>query len=414
MPTLNEVAERWVLRERIRNAISELRDKYDKNGNEKSDGDDGNEVIHEELDVIVEDYVAYEQDEGDFYINIDEDSEADEYSYKGVMTLVTEICKLILKSSNKITHLFINGTVSTNFKHLLNNLPNIQGASNSLEIEDVRTPVESLKTQFPMIIMNQRGLKKLFFGGNVWDNLSAIIAALRSQAKSLVELKIEYFTICDMTTVEHLIQCTSLQKLDIMIDLNIYSNSMFFKMLAACKFKNLQNLRIFWISYNEEKIQVAEDLEIFFENCGKSLKELDLEYHSYEENVQILETLRRNCPQLESLSFPLGGNEEIKEFLKLVIELKFLKNLVLGKTRSEIEADEFFLDFVEIWANSSISYLSANWIISDLTLNEFLEDYIIPIRKLEYLCEEDSYESHKSNLISYSRKLRRKGLIKTL
>ncbi|CAG8547415.1 814_t:CDS:1 [Acaulospora morrowiae] len=440
MPCLNEISERWLL---YGYAISEFRVEYNRKGNEDRDCCcENNDLVDDELGVIVEECMTYGRCmEDDTYINIDEDSETEESSSRTV-TLVTEICKHLLKSSSKITHLSINGFISIHYKHLLNDLQNIQGASNCLvhleslslkqvhcegllsgiarfcrnisvlEIEDVRTSAESLRTHFPMIITNQHSLKRLVFCVSSSYDISSIMSALQSQSESLIELKFEHFTITDITTMEHLIRCNNLQKLDITTNLYYYPNIMLFEMLAACVFKDLRTLNLRF-NYDSKEVQIAENLRIFIKNCGHKLKELDIEYHPYGENVQILRTLR-NCPQLESLSFPLGGDEEIDEFLKLVAELKFLKKLVLGRARKEVEADEFFLDFVEIWKDSTISHLSTNWIISDSTLTEFLDDYIIPIRKFEYLCEEDLYLSHKGSLISYSHKLRQKGLIKTL
>ncbi|CAJ0905333.1 5710_t:CDS:2 [Entrophospora sp. SA101] len=347
---------------------------------------------------------------------------------------IGEILKLLLKKSNKITHLIIK-TVSFNgntprFFNILSNLkdyPNsIEAISNLKSFEykvlDVnelllfklseychniekisinnytwdlnQTGINQLIKNTQRLIKNQRNLENLSIYG-IESDISPIIRALESQSHSLVELTLSEFKLIDISSLRSLAKCTNLVSLE--ISFYLYTNNSdffknFIKNFTSIKFPLLKYLKLNIFN----SIPIVEDLELFFKLNGSQLEELRLTIN-FNDNPGILQILNKYCNNLISLDIPNLEKNSIKDLIDFFNQLsKNLKNLSIISIGYDINDNNTINNFKEInekIINTSIINLKLSWMISLENIENFIYNLLNSDKTLnyiEYYCRDDN------------------------
>ncbi|CAG8435912.1 3025_t:CDS:1 [Scutellospora calospora] len=375
------------------------------------------------------------------------------YKKSRTIYLVIELCKLILRHSNKITSLFISndivkGDIIVPYCTFLKNLVSFHGASKSLsylETLNIRGPyiddnllsnlskichnVSTLDLNvmngyfgpdfttacLPNFIKNQHNLQRIYLGC-FYKDISPIIEALQTQIHSIIDIQFASCKFSQSSLMESLMnKCTKLRTITLRSHLNdIKDMKLMIQPLVNCNLTILQHLSLdLWIYEDNRFETIVRYLQKILERYGKSLNQLRLRF-DYNKNPNILHEIGQHCINLNTLIFPYHRRDDLDHLLSLLPKLKNLKKLIIEAWNRVYYADEFFPHVGDLIIQTTSRNFEMYWIINNETIDTFLKkcnNLTDHIKSFTYYCKDDPV-LHCGVWRAYGDMLEKRGLIR--
>ncbi|CAG8645701.1 5587_t:CDS:1 [Gigaspora margarita] len=277
------------------------------------------------------------------------------------------------------------------FKTMAKLCRNIRYLNIDYYLDDRRTaaPLELVK-----LIKSQQAL--IEFKLAIFDRVSDIVSALKSQEKSLTDVEFRGIEFEDDVTFESLVNCINLKSFSLLSCDNVTNKTL--EPLATATFPNLKTF-IFKI-LPKPPIAVSSFIR---SNCI-SLQELILDWQQFTDPVddpEIIETIIEHCPNITTFDAHLKIPQQLIPFLRACTELRNLT--VHGKER--VVADELLPQLGPlIPAKLYKLNICAIWTFTPSALQEFLDTCIAP---LEFIGIRECYDitdEHLDILSQYAAK----------
>ncbi|CAG8560743.1 834_t:CDS:2, partial [Diversispora eburnea] len=320
-----------------------------------------------------------------------ESYELDEY-------LVSELCKLFIKSSRKITDLsivdlsidgiFVNQIPSyprnnnclshiesLEFDGSFCGKPFITGLTKfcrnikTLIIDDMDEDTPFIE-ELAILIRNQSNL----IGFSLSDiplDMSTVIRSLESQVDSLKEVIIRDAYIHDKDAIKSLARCVNIESIDLSFEEKKYYKS--FTPLWYCNFNKLKYLGIS-MYYTWQDPLFIENIRSFLALNGKNLCGINL-CLTTTIYTEILRNIGISCPKLSHLEINriYDGVNYLVELLKLQLPLK---KLVIEYDKSKLhKANGILPPFKTLRSLDDLATFEIGWIFSTEYLKEIFDDW---------------------------------------
>ncbi|CAG8649060.1 10700_t:CDS:1, partial [Dentiscutata heterogama] len=277
------------------------------------------------------------------------------------------------------------------FKTMAKICRNIRYLNIDYYLDDRKTAAPS---ELVKLIKSQQAL--IWFKLAIFDRVSDIVSALKSQEKSLTYVEFRGIEFEDDVTFESLVNCTNLRSFSLLSCDSVTEKTL--EPLATASFPKLKTF-IFKI-LPKPPAAVASFIR---SNCI-SLQELILDWQpitDLADDPEIIETIIEHCPNITSFDAHLKIPQQLIPFLRACTELRSLT--VHGKER--VVADELLPQLGPlIPANMFKLNICAIWTFTPSALQEFLDSCIAP---LEFLGIRECYDitdEHLDILTRYAEK----------